>query len=275
MSEPTYELSALRELAQGHPLLRHPFITRSRAGVVTLDEVRVLATQMYQFSREFGRILAAVFFSCPEETARQVIAENLLEELGDTNLRLTHAGLLRQFTRALNISDSDLDGSGVRPETAALIRTYLALPGKYGFLGALGAVGFASEGIVSELYTQLQTGIKGTSPPMRASAMAIFEVQVSPATAQIRKLASLVEHGLDSPESLEQVTGAIAEAMDARMQFFDGVVREARESTLGMLFDTYVRMQDIIRSRDLILSEDLLQPPQAHYSTKALIHPGS
>lgn len=208
---------------------------------------------MYKFSREFGRILAAIFFTCPDESARVVIAENLFEELGEGDAKRTHAELFRHFTRALEINDRELDHSKTEPETAQLIDTYLGLANKYGYLGALGAVCFASEGIVSDLYTQLQRGISGAATLPKES-MVFFEVHVVTDTGHAAALASVIEPRL-TPESALVLREAVREAMDARVKFFDGVTRRARIE--GPSFEAYIRTQDLLCSQDISRSQDL------------------
>jgi pyrroloquinoline-quinone synthase len=100
--------SRFKHMAQTHALWSHPFVKRCRAGRLTVAQVRVLGSQMYQFSREFTRFLAKALAACPHETARMVIAENLWEELGEGDPERAHAALFRRFTRALGISDIQL-----------------------------------------------------------------------------------------------------------------------------------------------------------------------
>src|SRR5262249_17173140 len=148
-----------RQICKEHPLWGHELIKRCRSGRLTLTEVRTLGAQMYKFSREFSRYLAKALAVCQHEEARVVIAENLWEELGEGDAKRAHPVLFRRFTRAIGIDDARLEQIPAEPETKALIDTYLSFPDKYGVLGALGAICYASEGIVGALYSQIERGL--------------------------------------------------------------------------------------------------------------------
>lgn len=222
-------MKSFRELTGVHPLWNHPFLTRCRAEQLTLTEVQVLAVQMYKFSKEFNRILAGILSCCPDESAQLVILDNLFDEMGQGDLKCAHAELFRRFTRSLGIQDEMLAAIPPLPETDALIETYLKLPHQYGYLAALGAVCFASEGIVSSLYRQLYQGIV-CATPLSKDALAFFEVHIDVDDSHAAKLAAIIEHRITTNEEAIEVNRAILEAMDARVQFFDGIQRQVAEN---------------------------------------------
>jgi pyrroloquinoline-quinone synthase len=218
-------MKTFHELTAGHPLWSHEFLVRCRTGQLTLPEVQVLAVQMYKFSKEFNRILASILSCCPDEQAQLVILENLFDEMGQGNPNYAHPELFRQFTRELGISDETLVGLPTEPETRNLIDTYLNLPHQYGYLAALGGVCFASEGIVSTLYTQIQNGILGTAR-FPKEALIFFDVHIVVDESHAAKLAELIEPRITTTEVAMDVNRAILDAMDARVHFFDGILRQ-------------------------------------------------
>ncbi|OLP16555.1 TenA/THI-4 protein [Leptolyngbya sp. 'hensonii'] len=219
-------MQTFSEVAATHPLWNHEFLGRCRAGQLTLTEVQVLAVQMYKFSKEFNRILAGILSCCPDESAQFVILENLLDEMGQGDNSLSHPELFRRFTRELGINDETLASLPTEPETRHLIETYLSLPHQYGYLGALGAICFASEGIVSSLYTQLQNGIVGATFLSRESLI-FFDLHIDVDVSHAAKLAALIEPRITTTETAMDVNRAILEAMNARVQFFNGIQRKA------------------------------------------------
>jgi pyrroloquinoline-quinone synthase len=219
--------SRFKHMAQTHALWSHPFVKRCRAGRLTVAQVRVLGSQMYQFSREFTRFLAKALAACPHETARMVIAENLWEELGEGDPERAHAALFRRFTRALGISDIQLAAIAPEPETQALIDTYLGLSDRHGVLGILGALCYASEGIVGALYSQIEAGLLNTIAFERAD-LVFFEEHIHVDDGHADKLESVLLPCLGSGRDIETVETAIGEALDARCRFFDGVLRAAQ-----------------------------------------------
>ncbi len=218
-------LNSFQETVSSHSLWSHPFLTRCRNERLTLPEVRILAIQMYQFSNVFNRILAGILACCPEAEAQQVILENLFEEMGEGDPTLAHPELFRRFTRTLGIDDETLAQLPPEPETHHLIETYLNLPHRYGYLAALGAVCFASEGIVGTLYTQLQQGIIGVAG-VPQDALTFFDVHIHVDDGHAAKLAALLEPRITSAQQVREIEVAIAQALDARVQFFDGIQRQ-------------------------------------------------
>jgi pyrroloquinoline-quinone synthase len=215
-----------KRVAEGHALWRHPFVERCRAGRLTLAQVRVLGAQMYKFCHQFPNFLALALAACPQEDARIVIGENLWEELGEGDPQRAHARLFRRFTRGLGLTDAQLFAQPERPETAALIATYLNLSERYGVRGILGALCYASEGIVAALYTQIQGGLRQTVQ-LDDDALLFFELHIHVDDGHADKLESVLLPMLHTARDVHRVEQAIRSALDARCRFFDGVLREA------------------------------------------------
>jgi pyrroloquinoline-quinone synthase len=184
-----------RQIAQSHPLWCHPFVERCRAGRLTLAQVRVLG-------------------------------EILWDELGDGDQERPHAAVFRRFTRALGTADAQLAAVPAQPETSALINTYLNLSKRYGVLGILGALCYASEGIVAALYTHIQGGLL-QAVALDKEALLFFELHIHVDNGHADKLESVLLPMLRTPQDELLVEQAIQTALDARCRFFDGVLREA------------------------------------------------
>jgi pyrroloquinoline-quinone synthase len=225
-------IQSLREFIQVHPLWNHNFLNKCKAGQLTLLEVKILAVQMYKFSKEFNRILAGILSRCPDENAQLVILENLFDEMGQGNPQVAHPELFRRFTRALGIDDTMLGVIPAEPETQGLIETYLTLPHRYTYLAALGAVCFASEGIVAALYTQLYQGIIGATP-IPVESLIFFEVHINVDDGHAAKLLALIEPRITTTEEAMILHRAVVEALDARVRFFDGIERQISSSELA------------------------------------------
>lgn len=218
-------MQSFQHITQNHLLWTHPFLERCRSGELSLQEVQILAVQMYKFSKEFNRILAGIVSCCPDEEAQWVILDNLFDEMGRGDSSQAHTELFRQFTRAIGISDDELERCVTQPETQALIDTYLGLAHHYGYLSALGAVCFASEGIVHSLYSQLYQGIQG-SAPLTKQALIFFEVHIDVDDGHAANLAALIDPRIQNESQAIDIHRAILEAMDSRVQFFDGIQRQ-------------------------------------------------
>lgn len=233
-------LETFDRVTQNHPLWNHELLVRCRTSQLTQAEVRVLAVQMYKFCKEFSRILTTIFSACPDVNVQMVILENLYDEMGEGNAKRTHPELFRHFTRALDIDDRTLEATPANPETLNLIQTYMNLASEYGYLAALGAVCFASEGIVNSLYTQIQKGIVGAATLPR-SALIFFDLHIDLDGDHARKMGELIMPRISSAEEAIDIHRAILEAMDARVEFFNGIMRQISQlpsaPELGLLMN--------------------------------------
>lgn len=221
-----------RKIVKSHPIWEHNFLHKCRRQQLTSVEVRLLAVQMYKFCKEFNRILASILSCCENEDAQLVILENLYDEMGRGDSQQYHPELFRKFTRVLGIDDKTLDILPKTPETHRLIETYMGIAPKYGYLAALGAVCYASEGIVNTLYTQLYKGITGTANFTRESLI-FFEVHIDLDIDHAKKLAELIEPNITNSQQETQISQAIIEAMDARVQFFNGIERQISDNNFA------------------------------------------
>jgi pyrroloquinoline-quinone synthase len=223
----TFDVTECRKLAGQHPLWQHNFLKRCRYGQLTRPEIEVLAIQMYKFCQSFNRILIHILAHCPDEAVRVTVSENLFEELGEGDPEQTHPVLFRRFTRALDISDELLEATPPEPETTAMIETYFNMVERYGYLAALSSICYASEGIVHDLYSQLQQGILGMVVLPQAS-LRYFELHIHVDDGHAEKLARVIEPRMQTTAQCKNVMAAIVEGLNARVRFFDGVQRQAK-----------------------------------------------
>lgn len=214
--------SSFQEISKIHPIWEHSFLHKCRYQELTLAEVKLLAVQMYKFCKEFNRILASILSCCEDENAQLVILKNLYDEMGQGKAEKSHPELFRQFTRALGIDDETLASLPTTPETDNLIKTYINIAPEYGYLAALGAICYSSEGIVNTLYTQLYKGIIGSASFTKESLI-FFEVHIDLDTDHAKKLAEFIEPKITSHQQEIKVRQAILKTMDARVRFFDGI----------------------------------------------------
>jgi pyrroloquinoline-quinone synthase len=229
-SEIAGDVSArFKQVAAAHSLWRHPFVECCRAGQLTLAQVRVLGAQMYKFCREFPRFLATALAACQHEEQYMVIGENLWDELGKGDPQQAHAALFRRFTKALGLDDAQLSVIPAQPETTALVDTYMDLTRRYGVLGILGALCYASEGIVGALYSQIQRGLL-RALPFNKEALVFFEVHVHVDDGHADRLESILLPMLRTQHDMQIVELAINDALYARCRFFDGVLRAAERA---------------------------------------------
>ena len=112
-------LSQLRETR----LLNHPFYKAWEHGEVPMDTLKLYARQYYHHVEAFPRYLSATHSGCSDAAARQEILKNLMdEEFGTEN----HPALWMQFAEGLGNAKAQVKAETLRPETRALIDTFMA-----------------------------------------------------------------------------------------------------------------------------------------------------
>lgn len=228
-------LETFNEVSVKHPLWHHSFLAQCRNSELTHAEIKILAVQMYKFCKEFNRILATIYSCCSDVEVQLVILENLCDEMGGGNPELTHPALFRRFTRALGIDDQTLENSPTAPETHNLVNTYIRIVHEYGYLAGLGAVCFASEGIVNALYTQLQKGIRGAAT-FSEDALIFFTLHVDLDSEHAFRMAQMIDTKVSTAEESIDINRAILEAMDARIEFFNGIQRQMSRISMPATF---------------------------------------
>ena len=218
-------LDTFRQVTFNHPLWNHPFLGRCRNQSLTLDQVKILAVEMYKFCREFCNILTSISANCSDADSQMVIMENLMDETGLGNPNMAHPELFRRFTRSLGIDDITLDSTPALPETQNLIDVYLKLAEEYGYLAAIGAVCFASEGLVNTLYTQLRSGI-ASAGSFSEDDLLFFHLHIDIDGDHAQNMAVLLNEKIIDSEQATDINRAILAAMDARVEFFNGIERQ-------------------------------------------------
>jgi pyrroloquinoline quinone (PQQ) biosynthesis protein C len=137
---------------EGRRLLEHPFYRRWEEGALAPGELAEYAGQYRSFEVFLPGFLGSLESVLPAGTARELVAANLRDELGNP---VPHVELFDRFAAALG---ADLSAKPA-PATAALLDAYdSALAGGHlGALGVLVAYELQSAGIAASKATGLRT----------------------------------------------------------------------------------------------------------------------
>ena len=106
----------------GRRLLEHPFYLRWQTGQVSVAELAAYAGQYRHFEAAVPGFLTQLVAVLPEGQARDVVAANLADELGDP---VAHVELFERFAAAVGAAPEPPS-----PATAALVATYDELLGQ-------------------------------------------------------------------------------------------------------------------------------------------------
>lgn len=105
----------------GRRLVEHPFYLRWQAGQVSMAELAAYAGQYRHFEAALPGFLTQLMAALPEGQARDLVAANLADELGDP---VAHIELFNSFATAVGAAPD-----APSPATVALLATYDELLG--------------------------------------------------------------------------------------------------------------------------------------------------
>ncbi len=113
----TLELDcAMAEMLSDRRLLDHPFYRRWERGEVSIGELGSYAAQYRHFEDYLPTFLSRLMAGLPEGTARDLVAANLADELGDP---VSHVELFERFADAVGAP-----GATASPAMTQLLATY-------------------------------------------------------------------------------------------------------------------------------------------------------
>jgi pyrroloquinoline-quinone synthase len=107
---------AMADMLSERRLLDHPFYRRWERGEVSIDELASYAAQYRYFEEYLPTFLTKLMAGLPEGTARDLVAANRADELGDP---VAHVELFQRFAEAVGAPTATAS-----PATQGLLATY-------------------------------------------------------------------------------------------------------------------------------------------------------
>ena len=209
----------LQERIQQKSLLNHPFYQDWQCGKLSLEELRVYASQYYQFESNFPVMLSAIHSRCPDPEVRQIILDNLWdEEHGPRN----HAFLWLQFAAGLGLSNDQIQRAKVLPNTKRLVDTLKEITSRRPYQEGLAAM-YSYERQVPAVAEEKLRGLRdfyGISSPDATEFFVLHSgLDIQHSEAEARAI-------VGKPLTLAQERGiehSLDRALDALWSFLDGV----------------------------------------------------
>lgn len=129
-------------ISKDHPLIQELFKTRD------INLLRLMVRQGYQLTKVFAIYVGGLYYRCPIAKHRKRFALNVYEEeTGRISRTNGHLELLDRFTRAIGLTDEELENVKINPETQELIDyRFNMIENPETFHKAVAAVMIASEG---------------------------------------------------------------------------------------------------------------------------------
>jgi pyrroloquinoline-quinone synthase len=202
-----------------HSMLKHPFYQAWTAGALPREAMQAYARQYYHFEAAFPRLLSAIHTRTESPQIRQMLLDNLWdEEHGDRN----HPRLWLDFANALGVSDHEVIGAKLQPQTRALVGHYSEMA-RNAQLGEALATLFAYEGQVPTIAWQKIKGLSehyGFTP----AQFEFFSVHLVADIAHAGHEMEAIDLASDDDD---RVIAATEKACKLLLGFLDGCMEEA------------------------------------------------
>jgi pyrroloquinoline quinone (PQQ) biosynthesis protein C len=242
-------IDELRELARGHVAVHHPYLRALADGELPdpARAVRELAYNYFAYSSNFQRYLTGAISQLRESWHRQILLQNLSEEIGHLSEpdvgALAEAGLDPEWVDGYphpQLFERLLDALGMdwrwrnahpfAPEARAWSQLFLTCCQQGGAARAIGALGPGTECIVAEVYRPIVVAIERhlDVAPRDAVFFALHCAVDDDHGAALRSVAADLS---DQSQNRAELQSGVEEALFLRAAFFDAMHRRALAMT--------------------------------------------
>jgi mannose-6-phosphate isomerase-like protein (cupin superfamily)/pyrroloquinoline quinone (PQQ) biosynthesis protein C len=251
------------DLASQHPIWHNPLLVLCQKGAFQLQDFQFIFSQYAHYNRSFTRLLATLMVQCENDHFRAELTHNLWEESGEQQHEKSHAHLFRVFLRdALLLSDDDL-GTAL-PETKTFIHEYIQMCLNESPEGCAAILAFATEGIVSRLYSIFKSGLMQAG--IAEKELHFFTLHIGcddEHAAVIQTITQSYRHKANFQKNCET---ALLKALDLRDRYFktlhDHLIQRPFKTWLA---DTHQAALTPDASKASVLSEQALQQADVLY----------
>lgn len=203
-----------------------PSRLRDRVHLVLLEEGHVTGAQLaealeQQVEEGSSHDVVSVLIE------RGVISRKKVAEIMEHNTHkakdLTHPALFRRFLNALGLGEEERQRIEAIPETDEFNATYRSLCRDSHWLEGLSAMGPGTECIVPTVYGQILQGIRN-SGLVSAADYVFWTVHVHCDDGHGRNVIEAMQPYADDPLHQQRMMSGALRALDARQQWFDGLL---------------------------------------------------
>jgi len=214
-------LNRLQQLIDQKFLLTHPFYQAWQAGELSINDLRIYASQYYFFEANFPRFLSAIHSRCDDREVRQSILDNLWdEEHGESN----HRAMWLDFCASLGLDKHQVEFTDILPKTQGLLDAYFRICNRGSCPEGLAAL-YAYEAQVPQVALGKIRGLKefyGIDSPEGLRFLEVHSVLDQDHAG--KEAEGIIRQ--TSPETEVLVEQGLQSALDAWWGFLDGVVEQ-------------------------------------------------
>ncbi len=216
---PAELMKRMDEATRAHRILEHPFYKAWARGTLTLEDLDHYSRQYWRQVEAFPAYLETVAGRLPEGTAREIVAENLRDEVeGD------HLGLWLDFASGVGATPTQVRSTTAAAETKDCVRAFSNGTKTRSLAFALGML-YAYESQTPEVAETKVSGLRDHYS-IEGKALEYFELHGELDVEHSAELArALDEIVVDEAAAREAEAGAKAGA-EAVWRLLDGVARQ-------------------------------------------------
>jgi pyrroloquinoline-quinone synthase len=205
-------------------LREHPFVRRCRDGSITRHELNVFLMQQAKYGSYFTRYLCALISNLHDSDDVMRLAGNLAEELGfGEDAGEPHARIFARMLQELGVRQDDMP---TFPETDHLIATALHYCKQRNPAYGLGALCLGAEAIVAPLYSDIIDGFLANG--VKREQLRFFDLHVACDDDHAETMREILQRmQAERPENATLVLEAAQAMIDARLEFFSGILQGA------------------------------------------------
>ena len=212
-------IQELDALIEERSLLKHPFYQAWQKGELTRDHLQAYASQYYHHVLAFPQYVSAAHAICPDQSERQELLENLIEEeRGEEN----HPELWLRFGEGVGATRDGIESAAPLAETDRLVSLFRDASGNRSFAEACAAL-YVYESQVPEVAKTKIAGLKQFYGVEDERTLKFFEVHIGADEIHAQVGANMVRNHVTDDASREVVLRTARECADALWGFLDGV----------------------------------------------------
>lgn len=208
----------LKQEVQAHSVLKTKWLV-DRKEHLSKEDLSLWLSQEYFVSVDFVNWFLWTASLTNNIEAKILLVHNIWEELGEGDAKKSHVMVLTKFLQEIGIAESNLK---ILSHTQKYLNDMKELTNS-NIYSALGALGPANEYLLKLEYGQMYESYQKLQKLEKLPEAFFFEVNLEADESHSDQLFKLIEAMCDNPQKIKEVKEGNRKALDARLQFYEGL----------------------------------------------------
>lgn len=207
---------------ESHPFFSHPFFEAFGQGRLSLEQVKVWATQRLFSSQRFPCFLGAFISHVVDVDVRAAYVKQIYEEHGNLDPEKIHSRQLTRLIFALGVSRQALDQEEMLLGTRKFVNTYMNISREGDLLKCMGMYALGSEPVIAMEMVLCLRGL-GTIPWLKPEDVIYFSDHAYHDYRHTAELTDVLLPFLRTDSDKAKAWDGIVEIIEARKALYDGI----------------------------------------------------